>query len=146
MSRRRKVNPSMRGMSRSRQMQSGRSCRARRSPSSPSAALPTTSWPPAASVASTARRLASQSSTTSTRAELGPRTPARDGMVTGELMGRGSRVGARLAVDEVVAQVDQLEVGGDVEQGLGVTEQEEAAVAQLLVEAAHHALPRQQVE
>ena len=136
-SRRRKVKPSMRGICRSRTMASGRSAITSRRACSPSRAWPTTSKSPVdSSIPCSSPRLSAESSTSSIRSR-----PRWAGALTAPL-----RRGARLAEDQLPVEVDQLEVGAELQQRLGVAEQQPAAVAQPVVEVAQHAPPGRGVE
>src|SRR5688500_5437746 len=118
---RRKVKPSTLGMSRSSVITSGEQAKTWRSPSSPSAARATTRIPGlASSSALRLCRLCAESTMTSTRIGVGSR------VIVAPLR-------SWLAVHHVVAQVDELERGADVEQRLRVAEQQVAAADELLV-------------
>src|SRR6185295_4584254 len=59
---------------------------------------------------------------------------------------REPRGGGGLSIDEVVAQVNELEGGRHVEERLGVAEEQEAARQEALVERVDDAAPRGVVE
>ena len=137
---RRKVKPSIRGISRSSVMTSGLSSVTRRSASSPSPALPTTSTSGGArehvgDVPAVVRRVVDDEEPDGRRGRHEALLP------TATLFGSSPRTSLGLAVDEVFLQVDELEGGRHVEQRLGVAEQEDAARVQALVEDVDDALP-----